>query len=51
MTHTTQYLHGPALREKLIQIEVELKNAKGEEARKLHARFEKIRRDINYLTA
>jgi hypothetical protein len=39
------------LKEKLVQLEVEMKNAKGEEALKLRAHFDKIRRDINYLTA
>ncbi len=39
------------LKEKLVQLEGELKNAKGEEAVSLRARFDKIRQDLNYLTA
>jgi hypothetical protein len=39
------------LKKKLIQLEAELKNAKGEEALKLRTHFDKIRRDIDYLTA
>jgi len=44
-----RYLQG--LKQKLIQLEAELKNAKGEEALKLRAHFDNIRRDIEYLTA
>jgi hypothetical protein len=39
------------LKEKLVQLEGELKSAKGEEAAHMRARFEKIRQDLNYLTA
>jgi len=39
------------LKEKLIKLELEMENAKGEEAVKLRTHFDKIRRDINYLTA
>jgi hypothetical protein len=39
------------LKQKLTQIEAELKSAQGEEALKLRAHFDKIRQDINYLTA
>jgi len=39
------------LRQRLTQLEVELKSAKGEEALKLRAHFDKIRQNINYLTA
>jgi hypothetical protein len=39
------------LKEKLLQLESELKSAKGEEAVSLRARSEKIRQDLNYLTA
>jgi hypothetical protein len=39
------------LKEKLVQLESELKNAKGDEAVSLRARSEKIRQDLNYLTA
>jgi len=39
------------LKQKLIQLEGELKNAEGEEAVSLRTRFEKIRQDLNYLTA
>jgi hypothetical protein len=39
------------LKEKLIQLESELKSAKGDEAASLRARSEKIRQDLNYLTA
>ena len=39
------------LKQKLVQLEADLKNAKGEEALKLRTHFDKIRRDIEYLTA
>ena len=43
--------HLQELKQKLVQLEADLKNAKGEEALKLRTHFDKIRRDIEYLTA